>query len=643
MVIRGDLNEAARMRTLAAVAIALLLSTGCAKIAERLDWIGSEGNADWIRLDRDARLGLFREPRMIHFMRHFRVEKDTEAQLHLRAMRQVSVYLDNQRVFRTDRNQVGWIAEQVIDLSPFLTAGDHTLLVRVFNSDGANLLLAHSPTLDIATGTSWLASANGKRWNPAALASDPMVAPISHQFERADRATLKALLFLLPAICIGWLALRLSRLPPFLPVRSWFGVDPARRVHVMLMISVGALMLNNVFRLPRTLGFDIVGHYDYILFIIENATIPLATDGWQMFQSPLYYLVAAGVYELLGTFFESRMVETLMRIVSIVCGLWLINLCYRTLRCTFPMRPQLQIAGSAFAALLPVNLCITHYVGNEPMAACFTAASLLTVFRALSSPRTVREPGFQLFLGGMLGLALLAKVTAVLALAPIAIAVAWALYRSGANFAGGAAAAGRIALAMLAVCGWYYGRNWLLLGSPFVGGWSDGRGIRWWQDPGYRHIGEYVRFGQVLSYPIYACLSGFWNGLYSTFWLDGYIGSMSAYDARPPWNYTFMLSLAWLSLPLSGIMLLSVRALRSPIVWFSWCCVGIYLLAVLSLHLMVPHYSQTKASYMLGLAPCFCVLLATGLEQFSARWKRYLMCWLAMWALASYAAFFVIA
>jgi hypothetical protein len=64
---------------------------------------------------------------------------------------------------------------------------------------------------------------------------------------------------------------------------------------------------------------------------------------------------------------------------------------------------------------------------------------------------------------------------------------------------------------------------------------------------------------------------------------------------------------------------------------------------MLALHLMVPHYSQVKASYMLALAPCFCVLLATGLERFDARWQRYLMCWLAMWALASYAAFFVIA
>ena len=104
------------MRVLAAAAIALFLSSGCSEIAEQLNWIGSEENAKWIRLDRSAELRIFTEPRTIHFKRRFRVERDTDAQLHLRAMRQASVYLDDQRIFQADPNQSGWIAEQAIDL-----------------------------------------------------------------------------------------------------------------------------------------------------------------------------------------------------------------------------------------------------------------------------------------------------------------------------------------------------------------------------------------------------------------------------------------------------------------------------------------------------------------------------------------------
>jgi hypothetical protein len=639
-------REAIGMRWLVVALItvsALALCAGCSSVAERLDWIGPDREADWIRLDRPAQLGIFVEPQVNYFKRGFDIDGEVGARLHLRAMRQVAVYLDGRLIFQTDPGQVGWIAERIVDLGPYLTRGEHTLWITVRNPHGPTLLLAHAPALDIATGRSWLASPDGESWSAAALASDPLVAPISQRFQRADRATLAILPALLSVVALGWLGLRSSRLPRFAPARRWLGADPARRIHTLLLLCVGALMLNNLFRLPRNLGFDIQGHYDYIHFILEHARIPLATDGWQMFQSPLYYLVAVPIYRLAGAFFEPPIVEVLMRVISVASGLWLIDLCFRALRCAFPARPDLQVAGSAFAALLPANLSLTHYIGNEPMAACLTAASLLAVFRALSSPPVARNPRFQWLLGGTLGLALLAKVTPVLALGPVAIAIAWALSRAGADLAQTGAAAGRVAFAVLAVSGWYYGRNWLLLGSPFVGGWSDDRGIDWWQDPGYQQIGDYVRFGRALFYPFYASLAGFWDGLYSTFWLDGQLGSMVDYEARPPWNYTFMLSLAWLSLPFGGIMLLSARSLRNPILWFSWCCVGSYLLAMLVLHLLVPHYSPLKATYMLGLLPCLCVLFAAGLERLSAPWRRTAICWLATWAVASYAAFFVIA
>ena len=29
------------------------------------------------------------------------------------------------------------------------------------------------------------------------------------------------------------------------------------------------------------------------------------------------------------------------------------------------------------------------------------------------------------------------------------------------------------------LAGWYYVRNWVLLGRPFVGGWERGRGLDW--------------------------------------------------------------------------------------------------------------------------------------------------------------------
>ena len=50
-------------------------------------------------------------------------------------------------------------------------------------------------------------------------------------------------------------------------------------------------------KVPYDNGFDVLPHMDYIAFVGERA-LPLATDGWQMFQSPLYYIVSAPLYLL---------------------------------------------------------------------------------------------------------------------------------------------------------------------------------------------------------------------------------------------------------------------------------------------------------------------------------------------------------
>ena len=51
--------------------------------------------------------------------------------------------------------------------------------------------------------------------------------------------------------------------------------------------------------------------------------------------------------------------------------------------------------------------------------------------------------------------------------------------------------------------GWYYLRNAVLLETPFQGTWSAEGGFAWWQDPGYRSAGQYLRIAQALIYPVY--------------------------------------------------------------------------------------------------------------------------------------------
>lgn len=46
------------------------------------------------------------------------------------------------------------------------------------------------------------------------------------------------------------------------------------------------LSINNMFKLNYQAGSDVWGHIDYIDYIATKGTLPLAPEGWQMFQSP---------------------------------------------------------------------------------------------------------------------------------------------------------------------------------------------------------------------------------------------------------------------------------------------------------------------------------------------------------------------
>jgi hypothetical protein len=71
--------------------------------------------------------------------------------------------------------------------------------------------------------------------------------------------------------------------------------------------------------------------------------------------------------------------------------------------------------------------------------------------------------------------------------------------------------------------------------------------------------------------------------------------------------------------------------------------IAIYLAAMVDLYLRMPIYSTAKATYTLGLVPCYGVVAAAGAAPIMrVRCLRSLVfAALACWAVAAYAAYFV--
>ena len=81
--------------------------------------------------------------------------------------------------------------------------------------------------------------------------------------------------------------------PPYV---GCYGVQ-ARPTWALIAISLVwvVLFLNNLPQLPGLFGFDRDGHLYYIDYIQQKKALPLADEGWQTYQPPLYYLFGAVV------------------------------------------------------------------------------------------------------------------------------------------------------------------------------------------------------------------------------------------------------------------------------------------------------------------------------------------------------------
>jgi hypothetical protein len=401
-----------------------------------------------------------------------------------------------------------------------------------------------------------------------------------------------------------------------LPVLLRDALEPSRLRWIALG-AWGLLAGNNLAHGSRIHGFDEPNHYEYLEFLLRNRSLPYADDGLQMFQPPLAYLLAAPLWATLSSLVGPAGATLWVRLLPLACGMAQVEIAWRAGRTVFPQRPALQRVAILVGGFLPMNLYISQAFGNEPVSGILTAGLMLGCLKSLVDRSEVSLSRTGIALGGLFGLALLAKVTAVVLLPALCLCLIWIAQRRGAFVVGAARCVSATLGSAGAIAGWYYVRNWLHFGRPFVGGWDPSRGFAWWQDPGYRIPSDFTGFGAALSEPIYAAVHGLWDGLCSTLWLDGYL---SGVIMPLPWNYDFLVSMSVLSIPMTLAGLVgtasAVLGFRDPSnrpMLFCVACLATLVAAIGLLFLMVPTYSSAKATYALGLTPCIALLCASGL------------------------------
>jgi uncharacterized membrane protein SirB2 len=614
-----------------------------------------ESGAVWIRAPHQPSLAMYPAQPIGHtFTSRVEIlEGQPPIVLSLRAARKAEVYVDTRMIFSTETVQTDWNRDHRVGLPGDLPHGVHPVHVRVTNDMGPPAFRIVSDVPDLRTGSHWGFTQDGRTWTPVVPAApeapfvlDPELSAASERFRSWWPALLGTWLVLTGC---AWAAQRTLRKKKNQP--KW--LQPGY-VRLAIYLAFTVLLLNNGAKLKPFLGMDSNHHVAYMAYIAETRSLPPLEAIPQAFQAPLYYMLGAPVVGMLDGQVEPGRVERIVAMASLLFALGILELTYRILRRILEDEPHLQIAGMLCAASLPMLVTMAHFVSNEILVGLLgSAVLLLCVHFVGQTPDKPRRAA--VLIGAIFGLALLAKTTAIL-LAP---AVAYTLLTWLPLRREALRPLGRIALAAgiaaTVVGGWFYLRNALLYGSPFIGGWDPATGFAWWQEPAFREPGNYLRFGSVFQYPLYAGMTGFWDGLYATFWTDGlYSGNTPRFG--PGWNLTPLLLLVWCALvPCAALLVGAARvagdwllhngpaSARQHALRLSLLTCAVYLAALLWHHMHVPIYSNAKGTYFLSALPCVVLLILHGARPLLTRPRIAPAAWAALllWVGMVYAAFAV--
>jgi tetratricopeptide (TPR) repeat protein len=607
------------------------------------------------------------------FRRSFVIGKEpSTAPLTWRAFTNAVITINGNRVETPSTGN--WKDPLEVDVARFLHSGTNEISIKVANGFAPPALSVSLGTAEVSLNTDaqWECNIMDSEWRPARLAT---VAPPEAKgnlldgrenlFDSVRNNQGQILIFAGIALAIVGGATLWNRRA------KRFGGKSMGRFFLGLSAVGGffwlILLIHNFRSLAPLIGYDVEAHLDYIRYVQEKNALPLANEGWEMFQPPLYYIVSALALKVAQLDPSHPTGMLLLRLLALVAAALNVLFVFLSLRLLFPGDSRKPLIGAALAAFLPAQLYLLHYATNETLAAMLVSAAIYCCLRALHE----KESGWRwpVATGACLGAAMLTKSSALLAVFLVFGALIGKCFGGAGVLASQAAArkdaratnsirrrtsflnVGIAVFAFLAVCGWHYWRVWQQFGNPLIGNWDPSLGRAWWQGPGYHTSAYYFSFGESLTRPVFSSFKSFWDGIYSTMWGDALCGGRADFVSRPPWNYDLMtinypLALAPTLVILTGIFLAAKNLWqRLRLEWLMLAGLAfVTAFSVLYMSTKLTNYGQAKAFYGLGAMIPLCAFAAVGLEFFLQKHKVIrvgVLLSLAVWLVNSYASFWI--
>ena len=428
----------------------------------------------------------------------------------------------------------------------------------------------------------------------------------------------------------------LGRLADSLLPSAWLSAFRREPVLIpLLLLNVAAVLvrMNNAVRYPSLHGFDAFGHVTYIWHLLFTHSVPLPSDGWGRFHPPLFYALSAAIWSLLRSLEPGQV----LKIINVIFGLAAMGcavVSFLAVRTTLSGRLWPAWSAALFVLLLPVSIYIAPMLGNEPLNMLLCSVALLLLIRAISTQRT----SVVVALGVTLGLAMLCKFTSIVILGAVgATILLWGIFQGG----------WRATLKMLcivgalvlAISGWFYGRNAVLYGNPFQMSrdFFATQRIEATIPTGARGLAAYTSFDTgIFSDPTYfrgSVIDSVWTGAYATTWSDAHVG----WFLPPPFGSLALrrIGRALMVLGLLPTFLVIVGLVRGVrrLATKGWdpTLASMLTALVMMLAMFVIYtfanriYTAVKASYLLPAIVPFSFWFALGLEALVTRSRAVLL------------------
>lgn len=330
------------------------------------------------------------------------------------------------------------------------------------------------------------------------------------------------------------------------------------RTAALLLIGVALLIALYSRLTPPFEGPDEPEHFAYVVWLAEGRGFPpQGAAAWdtavrqEAGQPPLYYLIASLPARIAGTTDPSAdfrpnphfpssapgplpdnkniaihypadgarpsggwLALSLARWVSLLAGVLLVAAVYGLTAELFPRQRGLALLVALFAALTPQVLFISGVVSNDMLVAALSTLALWALVRLVQRGPTA---GRGIWLGVWLGLAALTKTSALALAVPVAVVLLGLLATRRWSLRQALVTGGLTLGVFLLIAGWWYGRSWLLYGSPLG---LDTHDYAPWADSGVRGTADFLLQWEEVFNSYWAAF-GWGNIKYNTwiYWL----------------------------------------------------------------------------------------------------------------------------